>query len=450
MKLGEKNRLLAFLIISFSLFFGVIGGVQSQNPGHTVKGYLFITTDPLGAELTINGREWKKLSPVLLDSEEQKNYTVRIDRHGYSSLTTSVEVQRGAVEHLHVSLTGNQFIPAFPGKDSIVIQTGMFPASGGDISLPYGRYDVNEDRGMVLLQPVYPLQDTIHLLNAAIPVSLLLSVFFTTEDLLSPNSGSLPLSIPSILSWTTSVGLIGADLALHHNKAQFREDFIPRPRQQEQAGSQAEELYERAEEMLVRDRLDDSLDYFTQVISGHRETRFFPLSLYKAGKIHFATGDVELAISEFKVLLDKYPVPEIYDKTRKALADAFVSQGEYTNAQKELDNIIYYDPLFEREGIERYRVEITQRKFLSGETGISRMDVAEGWIDLGAKYPNSENRNYYFLQAAELLEEAGAIFQARLALDYIKDPDEKNQERIDILKAEIRGEKTESGEGVKP
>lgn len=405
-----------------------------------------MTTDPLGANLTINGKPWAKHSPVLLDSGVDKKYTVRIDKEGYSSVTTSVEVQRGAVEHLHISLSGNRFIPAFPGKDSIVIQTGLFPASGGDITLPYGRYEMNEDRGRVFLEPVYPLEDTLKLLNAAIPVSILLSVFFTTEDLLSPKTGSLPLGVPAILSWTASIGLIGADLALLHNKAQFREDFIPEPVQQEKAGTEAAELYQRAEELLVRNRLEDALDYFTQVVAGHQESYYFPLSLYKTGKIHLATGDVDLAVSEFKTLLSNYPVPELYDKTRKALADAFVSQGDYTKAQTELDNMIYYDPLFDREGIERYRVEITQRKFLVGDTDITRMKVAEGWIGLGLKYPNSQNRNYYFLQAAELLEEAGAIFQALLSLDYIKEPNEEIQKRIEVLKSEIHGEKPESEE----
>ena len=151
----------------------------------------------------------------------------------------------------------------------------------------------------------------------------------TLYDVLNPPSGPLPLSAATLSSYGITAGVAGVDLVLSIKRRNFRKAYSYSVRPLQESPHVARELYEKAEGLLAQDRREEALHFYGLVVHEHKDSVYLPQALFKIAKIHFLTDDDTLAILESQLLVNRYPLPDLYDKAEKMLADLYARQGDF-------------------------------------------------------------------------------------------------------------------------
>jgi tetratricopeptide (TPR) repeat protein len=123
--------------------------------------------------------------------------------------------------------------------------------------------------------------------------------------------------------------------------------------------------------------------------------------LFKTARIHFLTGEDSLATIEFNLITDHYPLPDLYDKAHRGLADILLRQGAYQESIGQLQHMVFADPLYSEEEIELLEAEILEDWFSADPDAIDK--VIEAYTDMVSAYPESESVNLYRYKAAYYL-----------------------------------------------
>ena len=67
------------------------------------------------------------------------------------------------------------------------------------------------------------------------------------------------------------------------------------------------------------------------------------------------------AVALYRLIVQEYPVAELYDKCQKTLADLLVQARRYEESIEHLDEMVYLDPLYSPGEIEAYRAAILEQ-----------------------------------------------------------------------------------------
>jgi tetratricopeptide (TPR) repeat protein len=219
-------------------------------------------------------------------------------------------------------------------------------------------------------------------------------------DVLTPPDGSLPLSAATLSSYGITAGLAGFDLVLHLKRRSFRKKYSYTVRPLQESPHIARELYDRAEGLLAQDRREEALHFYGLVVHEHKDSVYLPQALFKTAKIHFLTEDDTLAILEFQLLANRYPLPDLYDKAEKSLADLYARQGDFPESLAHLDAMVFADPLYSREDIDLYRCEVLAQWVAADPA--RNPALLEAWRGLVERYPNSPRAQEYRKRLNEL------------------------------------------------
>jgi tetratricopeptide (TPR) repeat protein len=237
-------------------------------------------------------------------------------------------------------------------------------------------------------------------MNIVLPLALAFSGLLTAYDLLNPPDGPLPLSAATLSSCGVTAGLAGLDLVLHLKRRSFRKAYTYNVRPLQESPHVARELYERAEGLLAQDRREEALHFYGLVVHEHPDSVYLPQALFKTAKIHFLTEDDTLAILEFQLLASRYPLPDLYDKAKKSLADLYARQGAYPESLAHLAAMVFADPMYTREDIELYRCEVLGQWAEADPAQLPAL--MQAWRSLIEHYPNSPRAPEYRQRLEEL------------------------------------------------
>jgi tetratricopeptide (TPR) repeat protein len=378
----------------------------SLNAQTPMQAVIFLISTPINARVIHNGRPLAQETPLLLRDLAVGKHFFEVRKEGYPSRTVEVSLEPDEVKTISVDLGAGAFQPAFLNEQDLILGEKREPSAGRIFQLPEGSYRIRRSGGTLRVEPVYRLQGLITGLSVALPLALAFSGVLTVNDLLHPQRGTMPLSAPTLSSYGISVGLAGLDVVLLLQRRKFVKSLAYSSRPLQDSEHIARESYEKGEEMIALDRKEEALRFFGEVVYGYKDSPFLPQALFKTAKIHFLTGDDTLAILELQLIADRYPLPDLYDKARKTLADLYLRQGAFAESLEQLQAMLFADPTYEREEMDLYRCQILEQW---SEKDPERLpELRDAYRQLLERYPRSENAPA-LLQKLSELESRGTV-----------------------------------------
>jgi hypothetical protein len=349
------------MIVLMALFLGTF--LTASNQAHSQNTLLFISTSPLDADVIIDGSPQLKGSPILVRTLPPGEH--RLDIRGVVPLggPVTITLDRGEIRSLHFDYINNLLITDYSTSSVLGVEKMVEDeATGSRIT-----YRVQDAGGIPIVNEEFPKQKSIDMLNIAVPVFAVISGLLTINDVAYSKESGLFFSPVTITAYCATAGLLGYRIALGRQKRKYTDTLNVKPEEMMNAHQQAQELYGRAQVMLSEDDLSQALLHYTEILENHGETIYMPHALYKIARIHQIEEEYTIAAREFELILEGYPLADLYDKSLKALAELYAAQGQYCKSLRYLDRMIFADPLFNRYEIESYRNELEKGCFTQGK-----------------------------------------------------------------------------------
>jgi len=388
----------------------------SDSPG----AVLFLTTSPINADVLLDGEPLEEQTPLLLRELDPGSHELEIRKPGYRIELREIELAAGEIRSLEIDLASLSFSPLLPEEQKVIIR-GEEKAAGDTLyHLPEGSYSFSREGGSLHIEPVFPQDGWIIGLNLAIPLSLAFSTVLTLHDIFHPKRAALQftedfsLSPVTLSAYGLTFTLISFDIALYVRRNRARQAFTYSTTPKEQALHSATEYYDRAENLLALGQLEEALRFYTRVLEGYKDSPLYPYALFKTARIHFLTGEDSLAAIEFNLIADHYPLPDLYDKAQRGLADILLRQGAFQESIEQLQHMVFADPLYSEEEIELLEAEILEDWFTDDPDVIDRVIAA--YTTLINSYPESDNVDLYRYKAAYYLHLADRNSEAETML----------------------------------
>jgi tetratricopeptide (TPR) repeat protein len=426
----KRNRAVRFSSIVLTIYLLACGAhdLWSEQPEAADGGpeaTLFLTTNPINADVLLDGKPLEEQTPLLLRELKAGLHDLEIRKPGFRTDRRQVTVESGKITTMSIDLASLYFSPLLPEETEIIIHGNEEAAADTLFQLPEGEYSFSREQGALRIEPVFPQDRWIRGLNLAVPLSLAFATVLTLHDIYYPKRAALHLTDDFSLSPATltacglTITLISFDVVLHLKRNRARESFTYSTMPRERSLHTADEYYERAEDLLALGQLEEALRFYTRVLEGYRDSPLYPYALFKTARIHYLTGEDSLAIVEFNLIADHYPLPDLYDKAHRGLADILLRRRAYRESIAQLQSMVFADPLYTKEEINLLEAEILEAWF--GENPGVLDDVAVAYEALANRYGDSENVDLYRYKAAYYLHLQGRNQEAQAYLDLIDD-----------------------------
>ena len=389
----------------------------------TPPAVLFLNTNPLHADVLLDGRALAEPTPMLLRELAAGTHELELRKTGYTTERREIELAAGEMRILDVALSSLTFAPELPEEESIHIGGNEEKAGEMLFQLPEGSYSFTRDEEGLRIEPVFPQDGWIRGLNLAIPLSVAFSAVLTLHDIFYPKraavsfGGDVSLSPVTLSAYGLTLTLCSFDLALgvKRRKAERAFSYSAIPRQQ--ALHYARELYERAENLLGLGQLEEALRIYTRVLKGYKDSPLYPYALFKSARIHYLTGEDSLAAIEFNLVAEHYPLPDLYDKAKRGLADILLRRGEFPQSIAQLQSMVYADTLYTEEGIELLQAEVLEVWFGEDPSVLDQLITA--YLSLLQRYLASQSADLYRYKAAHYLHFADRNPEAARLLEEV-------------------------------
>ncbi len=425
---------LKVVLLTIFFFLAVIPVLLCQEGKEAL---LFITTEPLGAGVRIDGEPLPQATPLLLRDLLPGPHRVEFTKKGFESAGITIDLESGETSSIDVALDARYFSPSFPARNDIIYNGTDLYEGWDQFKFPNGSYRIEQKGDYLYIDPIYPKQGIVTGLHIAVPLSLLMSGILTAGDLFYERSSTRLFSPGTITSYAVSAGVVSLDIIFSLGKRRFLRNRRIDPIPLESAPQVAQEYYTRAEGFLSLGRLTEALRDYSFIVQHHNDSAYFPLALYKIAKIHNITGEYALAASELNLILTDYPLPDLYDKTCKNLADLYVRTEQFQKGIDQLDRMVFYDPLYSKEDIDRYRADILEVWYGSDESVLPRL--ISSYVTMVTAYADSAQTNFYQYKTAFYLQQAGRGDAALKILNTISTADQSLSKLIEALKERIQG-----------
>jgi hypothetical protein len=325
--------------------------------GYGDDGLLFLSTSPLQATVRIDGSPQIKSTPMIIRHLMPGEHVIEIMDSAHITGPFVYEINGGSIGTLHFDLVHNALLTDYSASE--VLEPGQ-PLNVSDKNFRK-TYDASPEGGAPVIITDYPGQRSIALLNIAIPVFVALSGLLTVNDAVNPKESGLFFSPLTLSAYTATLGLTGYRFAWGRQRKKYFDAVDTLSSEVTASHENARKNYEQGQAQLAQAKMDRALYHYTAIVERQKDSIYMPYALYKIAKIHMIGGELALAAAEFERIVDSYPLPDLYDKSLKSLADIYAEQGRFCESISYLDEMIFADPLFSRESIERYRKHIAKK-----------------------------------------------------------------------------------------
>jgi tetratricopeptide (TPR) repeat protein len=313
---------------------------------------------------------------LLVRGLEPGNHQVTIIKPGYQSRTDTFVIAPGQYSSITATLEPNLFVGAFAANETEVAGT-LYSRQDSRLILPAGTYEFSQSGTRLSLNPVYPNESALRGLRVATPVVLIAAAIATIEDLIvqqDPERSYFTSRLPSpatFAAWTAAAASSGFLIALNRDKARYEAETVVRQLETELTDAESEQYYRSGDLALEAGNLGSALTNYTRVFVDGGDSEYVPLALYKAARIYTISGQTDLALPLFELIVDDYPVPENYDRSLKSIADIYgtAAVARYADAISVLEKMVFIDDFHDRATIDD-DIELLRNKADSGsETG---------------------------------------------------------------------------------
>jgi tetratricopeptide (TPR) repeat protein len=404
---------------------------------------LFLSSVPINAEVVMDGQRLEARTPLLLRAVAPGKHGFLVSAEGFPPQVLELELEAGEVRTLGVDLAAAFLRMAFPEEATVVLAGTEELAPQRLFQVPQGRYSLRREDGALALEPEYPGEGWIRGLTLSLPLSLAFAAVLTAHDVYYPKrlglslGPTLSLSPATLSAYGVSLAVGAFDLALLASRARFRRSFSYTVVPVERSLAAAREYYDKGEGFLSLGQLEEALRMYAAVMEEFPDSLLSAEALFKSARIHFLTGQDDLAIVELTLVVDRYPLPDLYDKARKNLADLLLRRRSYEQCLEQLAAMVFPDPQYSREEVDLFAAEVLEAWFASDATVLPRL--VEAYEVLAEGYPGSSGRGLYLYRLAYYLHLADRDAEAAAALDRIPVQQQETalQERIEALRRSL-------------
>lgn len=331
------------VILCFLLLFTALTATADDTNATSV---LFINSNPINAEILIDGEPLLQKTPALLTGAAEGRHSITLRKTGYEAVNIELELKAGKTVISETELFNGNFIVSFHDKDSISLITNETKSIPGSFRIPSGDYSIIEESGDILISPIYPKDKLLTFTTTLFTASLLANLITTFIELDETGELFIPHSDKLVITETLTAITGLTELALLIDRHKFRQEFKSYKADLSQTNTEAENIFDNAQQAMTKGKLENALSGFSSIVSSYRDYIDFPEALYKIARLHIILGDTNLAISELNIIINNFPTPGIYDKACQTLALMYFNAGETENSRQTVEKMVFFDPLF--------------------------------------------------------------------------------------------------------
>jgi len=309
------------------------------------KAFLFITSDPIGAEIILNGEPLLETTPALVELKQGQEVSLELVKESYKSASSQFLLE-GTTWVEELTLQAQFITTEFPGNT---------PEEGKRYyQIPEGDYEIDRGNAEFFLKPVYAKESTISILSLlTVPALGGTTALWFSQNNFEPSPTTIGIS-------TLAVTLFLTNLYYHLDRKGHEDDFYEAVREVEPQVDISRELFTQADRYLQQGRFLDAEREYLRLLREIPDSPLYPLAYYKLARLHQIMGKRELSRRELNLLLKHYPHPDTYDRTLKSLADLALAEENTEEALGYFDQMLFVDPLFDRQEIDTIREMIQQ------------------------------------------------------------------------------------------
>jgi hypothetical protein len=362
---------------------------------------LFVSGEPHGARVIVDGVPIERPTPVLLRSLAPGPHRIELQRPGYHSQEIEVSLAPGTAEIVAPRLRRTGFVAGFPGEPTLLLGKDERQTEGRLWSLAPGTYSFSRDSGERLtVTPRFPLQRLTDALAVAIPIFFGFATYLTADAIANPPDSDRLVPPAVMATHLVTAAMIGTEIWLQVRKQDFLERFALETRAESDPDLE-QQTYDQGTQLLQLGSLAEARAVFARIEPGGR---LYPDALYKITSIHVTGGAYEQALEGFDRIAAEYPLPELYDRSLKGAADLLLRLGRFSESLDRLSAMTFVDRMYSREEIDAYSCEILARWASQSPDVLPR--AIDAYIMLTGTYASSPRIGAYRAALAQLLAPA--------------------------------------------
>ncbi len=338
------------MFLMIALLFLILPATVRAEDG----SYLYLVTTPMGATVYLNGEALASPSPLLLRNMPTGSYLVRVEKDGWYDQSARIElpaertkefdlVPREPLAHMEGYRT-----PAGENPDARATGSATIRFSSDALIFEPG------EEGIVVA-PVFPKQRLLDGVKMSLPLFLALTGVLTAREIYSPRDSDLVLAPELIASSLMGSGLFVWNVLLESERARFLRDHRIREASWEGLSLSARLRFEAAEEALAGGNFEVALSRFSELVDDYPDDPVMPRALFEIGRILIIKDDIAAAAEVYRTIAERYPLPDLHDRARKALADCLAEEGNLEGALEQLKLLSFNGSGLTREEVQLYR-----------------------------------------------------------------------------------------------
>lgn len=313
---------------------------------------LFVETDPFGASIAIDGRPRTEKTPALLRDVPPGVRRIVVYRDGFRSAAAEVRVPVHGFLRLRFEMPRTSLAVNFAEEEEVDLLGQRRQGRRFQYRLEEGGYRVLTSTNPARVEPVFADEGALTVAAWLLPVSLGVAVGLTIRDLNWPWMPSFLFS-PATLSSYALLGFnLGWYLGLEHRRQRFQAQTLLPSEPLHRGIDTAANLFRRAQVALEANNLLAARDAYSRLLLEHPQSPYAAQALFALSRLALVRGELEEARSLCRILLDLYPVQEVYDRTVKTLADLAYDRGDREETKFWLNLLTFSDESVSREEVQ--------------------------------------------------------------------------------------------------
>ncbi|MCX7882015.1 MAG: PEGA domain-containing protein [Brevinematales bacterium] len=331
--------------------------------------WVFILSDPLGADVFVHDTPIGK-TPCIL-TNEPSSFVLALRKPGYRSIRTTVR-STTRVTNLFYTLQSESFRVNFPGYETITIQNQIFRASEVE-NLALGIYQFDIVSNRISLERINPnkpwfyfslgiastgiVAGTVGLILGSIEYEKFTSATSYEEAVKRMQTS---MFYDNLALWSYGIAAIsgGMSLSFYLEDRAFQKkssQFIIK-----KVGYLGEDkvLYDQAMDLLSQKKEEMAAQSFEKLVRTYPDSLFVPPSLYQWGKILLSEGNHVKAQEIWRVLLERYPVLDLYEMTLYELFLIDMKQSQFLSATRYLETMRLLQFFYSVEDIDWFELDL--------------------------------------------------------------------------------------------
>ncbi len=307
-------------------------------------GWVFISSDPLQADVFINGQKVGR-TPYLITNEASR-LTLTLAKPGYASIETSVKIS-SRITNLSYTLRSESFHLQLPGYDAILINGQRFRTTEVE-NLSQGIYHFTLQSNILSVTKVNPHKPFLYFSAGVATTGLLaggLGLIMggieygkyetaqSYEDAVKHMQVSMFYDNLALWGFGLSGASGGIALYFYFDERRFQKEANQFIVQKSGYYGQDKLVYEEALNLMAQQKNDDAIKKFDTLISRYPESPFVPGGLYQWGRLLKQKEAYDEAAKLFLKILSEYPVIDLYELTLYELFTLEIARKQFQKAE---------------------------------------------------------------------------------------------------------------------